>query len=210
MRYSFVIFDIDGTLIDTEFAVLSSLRDTIFDLKGIRYEDKELKFVLGIPSEEALLKLSIDTSQLLEAYNLWNKKFERYIPQIKLFDGIMPLIEKLHNKGIPLGLLTSKDKIEFEKDFAPLGIIPYFKHIVTAESTSHHKPRPEPMIKILELSGIKAKKALYIGDSIYDMECALSANVDCVLALWGREGIDHIKATYYAESPLELWEILNP
>ena len=209
MKYSIIVFDIDGTLIDTEFAVLNSLKESIYDLKGINYSPHELKFALGIPSGEALKKLGIEDDKLQEAYDLWNDNFSKYIPEIKLFSGILDLIQSLYNRGIPLALLTSKDELEMKNDFLPLGIMKYFKYTVTAESTKKHKPHPEPMLKILEMACYKPGEAVYIGDSIYDMQCANSAGVDCILALWSREGVDGIEATYYAKAPKDVWNIIN-
>jgi len=208
MKYEFIILDIDGTLIDSEFAILASLQKTIEKFTGETKPVEALKFSLGIPSMDALKTLGVKENLLKEAYNLWNINFEKYIPDIKPYSGIVELLDVLSSRKLKLGILTSKDKIEYEKDFLPLGLESYFNHIIVFEDTTNHKPHPEPMLKMLEMACVPPEKALYIGDSIYDMQCAEGAGVDSVLALWGREGIDGIEATYYAKGPADILKII--
>ena len=209
MKYEFIIFDIDGTLIDTEFAVLASLQQTIEKLTDESVAYEKLKFSLGIPSMEALKILGVQENLLKEAYDIWNINFEKHIPDIKVYSGIIELLNELRADNLKLGILTSKDKMEYEKDFVHLGLESYFNHIITFEDTAKHKPHPEPMLKILEMACVTSGRALYIGDSIYDMQCAQGAGVDNALALWGRTGSGGIKATYYAEKPADVVKLIQ-
>ena len=85
MKYKHIVFDIDGTLIDTEYAVLHSLQETIKGLSGREMPCSELRFALGITGTDALKKLEIkDTSYALE---LWNKNMHNYTNTIKVFEG---------------------------------------------------------------------------------------------------------------------------
>ena len=86
MKYKHIVFDIDGTLIDTEYAVLHSLQETIKGLSGREIPCSELRFALGITGTDALKKLAIkDTSYAIE---LWDKNMRNYTNNIKVFDGI--------------------------------------------------------------------------------------------------------------------------
>ena len=187
MKYKHIVFDIDGTLIDTEYAVLHSLQ--------------ELRFALGITGTDALKKLEIkDTSYAIE---LWDKNMRNYTNTIKVFDGIIELLKNLLSLDYEMGIVTSKTREEFTHDFCPFGISHYFKTIICADDTQEHKPNAAPILKYMELSKTDHSKVIYIGDSKYDSKCAENAGIDFALAVWGSHN-KHIKADYFLEKPANL------
>ena len=201
MRYKHIVFDIDGTLIDTEYAVLHSLKETIKELSERDILCSELKFALGITGTDALKKLEIkETSYALE---LWDKNMRNYTNTIKVFDGIIELLRELQCLDYEMGIVTSKTREEFTHDFCPFGISHYFKTIICADDTQKHKPSAEPLLKYMELSKTGNSKVLYIGDSKYDSKCAENAGIDFALAVWGSHN-KRIKANYFLERPADL------
>lgn len=82
-------------------------------------------------------------------------------------------------------------------------------YAICADDTERHKPHPEPLLKFLEVSGAKAESSIYIGDAIYDYECAREAGVDFGLALWGCRQPDTIPAKYQFEHPRDVLALLN-
>ena len=194
MKYKHIVFDIDGTLIDTEYAVLHSLQETIKGLSGREIPCSELRFALGITGTDALKKLEIkDTSYAIE---LWDKNMRNYTNTIKVFDGIIELLKNLLSLDYEMGIVTSKTREEFTHDFCPFGISHYFKTIICADDTQEHKPNAAPILKYVELSKTDHRKVLYIGDSKYDSKCAENAGIDFALAVWGSHN-KHIKADYF-------------
>ena len=179
--YRCIVFDIDGTILDTEIAVLSSLQKLLFEELNKNFSFEDLRFALGIPGEVALNKLGI--TNLLESNEKWNTYFKEYFHSVKVFDDIKDTLVKLNEMGISIGIVTSKTKEEFINDFLPFGLINYFKLVVCADDTEKHKPNPEPLLKFIELSGADKAKTIYIGDTKYDMKCAVSAGIDFELAL---------------------------
>ena len=204
--YRHIVFDVDGTLIDTEYAVLHSFQDTLLLLTGKKISTEELTFALGITGEDALNQLGIkDTSSVLE---LWNKNMRRYADTVSVFSGITELLENLLRQNCKIGIVTSRTREEFEHDLSHLPINRFFETIVCADDTQAHKPDAAPLLKYMESTGAECGETLYIGDSKYDSACAENAGVDFALALWGSHSRT-IKANYYPEKPADLLSVIT-
>jgi HAD superfamily hydrolase (TIGR01549 family) len=203
--YKTVIFDVDGTIIDTEQAVLSSLQKMLKNDYGKHYECEELHFVLGIPGAQSLPKLGIP--DVVRAGEMWNCYMKDYYDSIKVYEGMSNVLESLVKNQIITGIVTSKTREELMHDFVPFGLMQYLSFIVCADDTKEHKPKPEPILKFLEMSKADPKSSIYIGDTVYDFQCASSAGIDFALALWGSK-TPEVMANYKIEQPagiLQLW-----
>lgn len=200
--YNYIIFDIDGTLLDTEIAVLSSLQKLISEELNKEMSFNDLKFSLGIPGEVTLNELGI--ANILDCNIKWNRYLKEYFHHVKVFDNIEDTLAKLKGIGISMGIVTSKTKEEFKNDFLPFGLNYYFDIVVCADDTEKHKPDPEPILKFIELACADKSKTIYIGDTKYDMECAFSAGIDFALALWGAKSSAGIDADYILETPRQI------
>lgn len=206
MKYRHIVFDIDGTLLDTEYGVLYSLQETVRELSGKEIPVSELTFALGITGEDALKIL--DIKDVSGALKLWDKNYRKYADTVEVFCGISELLEELKGLGCEMGIVTSKTGREFEQDFCGFGISRLFKTIVCADDTKEHKPNAAPLLKYMELSGAGRGEILYVGDSRYDSECAENAGIDFALAVWGSHSRS-VKADYFPEKPLDLPAVLR-
>lgn len=200
--YNTVIFDVDGTLIETEKAVLGSLQRMLRTDYGQEYKLEDLAFVLGIPGQVALPKLGIE--DVHRANERWNDFMKDFYSSIEVFDGITGVLDQLQQVQITLGIVTSKTKQELEDDFVPFGLMRYLPYVVCADDTLRHKPHPDPLLRFLEFSQADPQRSIYIGDTLYDYECARDAGIDFGLALWGCKNHSHIPAKYKFETPNEL------
>lgn len=206
-RYKHIIFDIDGTLIDTEEAILQSLKDTVWEMLHKDIEKRELKFALGIPGSVALSKLGI--TDTMRANGKWNENLLKYKHSIRLFDGIVQLLHNLKMNGYALGIATSKTWNEFMADFAvPFGLSDYFGTVICVEDALRTKPFPDSLLVYFNVSGIYASEAIYIGDTIYDSQCAQSAEVDFGFAAWGNAEIQGVSYDYIFKSPEDVMRSL--
>lgn len=110
MKYSHIVFDVDGTLIDNEKVVLASLQKAIEQTDCRRFELEALRFALGIPGVDALIKL--DVSDPLAVHLLWEQISTQHAGETRLFDGISETVAALSQKGHTLGIITSRTREE--------------------------------------------------------------------------------------------------
>ncbi len=173
MKYRQIVFDIDGTLIDSEQPILHSLQEVLLHLTGRKYPLEDLTFCLGITGEDTLKRL--DIQDIPAAMELWFDILRQHENEMVLYGEIEELITHLKKAGYGLGIITSKPRILFEQDFGKFHISSYFHPVVCADDTKEHKPTSGPLLKYMELSGAEKEDILYIGDSVYDSKCAENA-----------------------------------
>lgn len=204
MGYQHMVFDVDGTLIDSGEADVRGLQDTLEQLTGVVTPLEELHFSLGIPGKDALRILGIEDIDAVEEQ--WIQNNLRYWDAITLFDGMKETLETLFARGIRLGVATSRTHREFDADFPRYGVARLFGPMICADDTTSHKPEPGPLLRYLELTGARPEEVLYVGDTINDSLCAQRAGVDFALALWGTFD-PTIPARHRLEDPAQLLEL---
>ena len=204
--YKHIVFDIDGTLVDNEKAVLCSLQDVMRQVTGKEYPFEELTFSLGIPGEDTLKRLNVEN--IPAVMELWIEALLGYGDEVSIHKGIEELLEELIGKGYKLGLASSRTRELLENDFDKLKMNKYFKIKVCADDTAEHKPTAAPLLKYMELAKISKDEMLYIGDSVHDSQCAENAGVDFALAVWGSH-TEETPAKYYLRKPLDLLSVLK-
>ena len=202
MGYKHFIFDVDGTLVNNEYALLNAWKDTFLEVQGKLWDTKDLTFALGIPGEDIMKKAGAEYSE--EAFELWRTHLQKYRNTIKLFDNMQDTLEKLKGKGKQLGIITSKTHAEFDGDTVIQSIKYMFEVIICASDSPRPKPFGDPIITYMEKTGTTEKDVIYIGDSTYDFECAQNANVDFGWAAWGDSQIAGIDSKYKFSKPEEI------
>ena len=202
--YTHLVFDIDGTLLNTEMAVLHSMQWAL-QQHGIVQSVEQLRFALGIPGKDALIRFQLNNPD--QVLREWDAKFTEFLQEITIFEGVVPLLQALRARGIHLGVVTSKTQVELAQDFDAMGLTDYFDIIVTADDTVQHKPDAEPMLNYLKRSGAKAAETIYIGDADYDLQCALRAGCDCALAQWGRTDLPATAPTWILHQVSDVWKL---
>lgn len=183
MRYRHIVFDVDGTLLNSADSDLFALQDTVRELTGQTIPIPELVFSQGIPGAATLKRLKLD--HIPEALPLWVRNVGKYEHTIALFAGIQELVETLAAQGYALGIATSRTREEFARHFSRFGLDARFPVIICTDDTEKHKPDPTPLLKYMELAGAQPEEVLYVGDSVHDSQCAHAAGVNFALALWG-------------------------
>mgnify|MGYP000899708357 FL=1 len=129
--------------------------------------------------------------------------------QTQFYAGIEHTLRQLKALGLTTGIVTSKTDIEFRNDLIPFGLMAYFDRYVSPSDTQRHKPFPDPLLKFLEISGLKADHTIYIGDTIYDQQAASEAGIPLGLALWGTKCPETIDADFKLKIPLDELTLRN-
>lgn len=199
-----VVFDIDGTLINTAYANLCSLRDAVRTYTGVDYSHEELTFSLGRSAVDTMKILKVDPAHYDDVVTMWEQSLQNYADTIHYFPGIPQVVEMLHEKGYPIGIVTSQSKAEFASFSILDQLRPYFGVVICAEDTEKHKPNPDPLLKYAELANADIAEVTYIGDSPYDKACALSAGAKFILAPWGSSQPVEVADEFRAKSPADI------
>ena len=205
MPIGHVVFDIDGTLIDTEAAFQLALQETMEEFLGHSNSLAELHYTFGMPTETTLRVLGFP--DVAAAHLVWERKCMEKLGKVRLYDGIAQLLDALLLRGDSLGVVSSQSRKEYEMVFLPLGLGACFGTVVLLEDTVKHKPDPEPLLHYMQVTGTKPEEILFVGDSSGDMICAREAGVVGALACWGRYPAQ-IDAHYQASRPGQLLDLL--
>ncbi len=202
--YKHLVFDIDGTIIDSAKINMLSLQETVKELRGDVMPLEDLYFSFGIPGVRAMEILGFPEPE--KAVQVWIRNYSACAERLgmPLFPGMREILERLREKGASLGIITSKLREEYDEHFEKQGLLELFPWVVTASDTPKGKPYPDPMLEYLRRTGAAPEEVLYFGDTAYDMDCARSAGVDHALVLWGCLSPEGIEATYRLEKAEEI------
>jgi HAD superfamily hydrolase (TIGR01549 family) len=192
--YTDFVFDIDGTMLDTERTGVLSLMQTIRDLLGREVSYEEAYDFFGTPSSRAAAVLGYaDAARFGE---VWEEHFQELMYLVKPFPGVVELLDALKEAGVRLGIVTSRSKFELEYDPVLAPLRPRFDVIVSSEDSARHKPFPDPLLTYLARTGSTADATLYVGDTMHDYQCARAAGCDFALADWKGRGKQGMEADY--------------
>lgn len=200
--YSTIFFDIDGTITDSTSVILRSLQQMLMEETEMHYELSALEFALSLPNTELGAYLHLPNWD--ELLKKGQKYYKQNASSITLFSGMEDTIRLLSQKGIRLGIITSKTNAQYASGFANLRVAGYFECIICADETDRFKPNPTPLLEGMRRMNVLSANTLYVGDTKEDMMCAASAGVNSALALWGCRNREGIKATHYLGLPEDL------
>jgi pyrophosphatase PpaX len=197
MRFETVLFDLDGTVVDSGAIILASMRHATREVLGRDYSDEELLQAVGGPGLEAQMSaLAPDhVERLVDVYRAHNEPLH---DELEACPGMEAVLVQLHEEGRRLGIVTAKRRatVELAFDRVPLGHL--FETIVGGDETTRHKPDPEPLLLGADRLGADPEEAAYVGDSPFDVRAAKAAGMFGIAVTWGRI---HERARLEAEEP---------
>ena len=184
MRFPVVLFDLDGTVVDSGGIILASMRHATRTVLDREIPDAELMANVGGPGLEAQMH-AIDPARADELLRVYRAHNEPLHSELEAFPGIVHVLAQLRDEGRRLGVVTAKKRSTVDIAFARLPLAPLFETVVGGDETVRHKPDPEPLLLGLERLGARPDEAAYVGDSPYDMAAAKAAGMFAVGVTWG-------------------------
>lgn len=182
-----VLFDADGTLIDTHGLILASMRRVLNGLHGMGLPDKELLRGVGTPLRDQMLHFAQGdeqlADQLMREYRDDNDL--RHDSVVAAFPDTREALELLRAAGLPMGVVTSKRHEQAARGLELSGIAEFFEVLVAPDDWPEHKPAPGPIVHACSLMGVDPHASMYVGDSPYDIQAGNAAGCTTVAALWG-------------------------
>jgi pyrophosphatase PpaX len=185
VRYPVVLFDLDGTVVDTGAIILASMRHAAETVLGGTYTDEQLLAAVGGPGLEAQMQ-ALDPARVDELVTVYRAHNEPLHETIAVCAGMDAVLDELSHRGHRLGIVTAKRRSTVDLAFARVPIEHLFETVVGGDETAEHKPHPAPLLLALERLGARPGEAAYVGDSPFDMQAAKSAGVFAVGVSWGR------------------------
>lgn len=203
------IFDIDGTLLDTEAMYMKAL-DRVLRQHGLAYPYETLSQTFGITSLDALKQLKVPANMLDQVLNEWSQAIPDFQSTVKVYDGIQNMLKRLNAApGTQVAIMTSKQQYEFKRDVTPLGLDQYFSEFVFFEDYEHGKPAPDPILVALNRLHADPAQSVYIGDTQYDLQAAHAAGIKFGLVAWGAKNQQRVsEADYVFAFPDEIVDLV--
>lgn len=211
-RPAAVLFDLDGTLIDSIELILGSMRHAFSRCDRTVPSDDEWLTGVGIPLRTMFHRYAasdVEIDELIAAYR--EHQLANHDSLVRCYDEVPETLGALALAGHPLAVVTSKGDMLAKRGLELVGIASHFETIISCDSCTRHKPHPEPVLTALERLGYEPEEALFVGDSVHDIEAGNAAGVETVAALWGpftREQLAVARPDRFIERIGELVQVL--
>src|SRR5438552_17689461 len=184
MRFPVVLFDLDGTVIDSGGIILASMRHAAKEVLGVEPSDEERMPAVGGPGLEAQME-ALSPERVEELVTVYRAHNEPLHDGLVCCPGMDDVLVRLKDEGRRLGIVTAKRRKTVELAFATVPLAHLFETVVGGDETERHKPDPEPLLVALDRLGAQPEDAAYVGDAPFDVQAAKAAGVFAVAVAWG-------------------------
>lgn len=206
-----VLFDLDGTLIDSVRLILDSYHHTLATHGLPPRSDEEWLRGVGTPLAVQFAEWQDDPVRLealIATYRRYN--LEHHDRMVTVYPGVTDAVRAIREAGVATGLVTSKNRMGALRGLALARLEAMMDVLVCADEVANPKPHPEPVEKAVALLGADPATTVFVGDSIHDMRSGRAAGVRTAAVLWGPFGRSHLEGAgpdYWLERPEELVEM---
>ena len=183
-RYGAVLFDLDGTLIDSAELIMTAFETTV---QANLHQTIDRAAILGMwsrPIRERFRALAPDRDEVL-AQDYLRRYLALHDRYARLFPGVADVLEALRVRGYAMGIVTSKRRATTEAAVSGFHLDRWCTVIITDEDVTRHKPDPEPVRAAASQLGVSVAEALMVGDSPLDIAAGHRAGAGTAAALWG-------------------------
>jgi pyrophosphatase PpaX len=211
VRFPTVLFDLDGTLIDSGAMILASFRHATRTVLAREIPDEELTAAVGGSTIYEQMA-HFDPYRVDELVSVYREHNTPLHDDLQAFAGVHDLLATLRAQGRSLGVVTAKRRRTVDLAFRVLDLGRYFDTVVAAEDTARHKPDPEPVLEALARLRAQPGETAFVGDSPFDVGAGTAAGVFAVGVSWGKihseETLRRAGADIVVHDPAELLDVL--
>lgn len=208
MNIHTILFDLDGTLIDTNKLITESFYHT-FNQFGLEFSHDEILAFNGPPLKETFEKIDLDKAEaMITTYREHN--LEHHDAYVKIFPNVKETLDTLKKQGIQLGIVTTKMRGTAIRGMKLTGIYDYFDTIIAIDDITNPKPHPEPVLSAMKNIQADPETTLMVGDNHHDIESGQNAGVKTAGVAWSLKGEEVLKKyhpTYMLHDMKDLLEI---
>jgi pyrophosphatase PpaX len=198
MRFAVVLFDLDGTLIDSGPIILASMKHAARAVLGIEVDEMKVRAAIGGPGLVAQMQ-ELDPNRVEELVDAYRAHNEPLHDELEAFDRMLDVLPRLRERGHRLGIVTAKRRATVELAFERFPALRDLTEVlIGSDDTERHKPDPDPLLAALGQLGAQPHEAVYVGDSPFDVRAAKAGGLFAVAVGWG--GI-HSDGALLAEQP---------
>jgi pyrophosphatase PpaX len=212
VRYDPVLFDLDGTVVDSGAIILASLRHATQTVLGETIPDERLLATVGGSGLASQMR-DFDPERVEELVRVYTEHNRPLHAELAACDGMLDLLEDLKADGRKLGIVTAKRKTTVQLAFDTIPIEHLFDVVVAGDETERQKPHPEPLLRALAQVSAQATTAAYVGDSPFDIQAAKAGGLTAIAATWGRihnrERLEQEEPDHIVETTEELRGVLG-
>ncbi|TMW72546.1 pyrophosphatase PpaX [Alteribacter natronophilus] len=206
-----ILFDLDGTLINTVDLIVASFMHTMETYYPGEYEEKDVIHFIGPPLSETFEKLDpARIQEMTDTYRTFNH--EKHDELVKDYEGVYETVELLHRQGYKMAIVTTKRSDTALKGLRLMGLDRFFDVVVALDHVENYKPHPEPLEKALKQLGSSADRALMVGDSHHDILGGKNTGTKTAGVAWsvkGREYMEMYEPDVLLETMPDLLKVLN-
>lgn len=205
-----IIFDLDGTIINTNNLIIETLKQVAWDQCHVSLRPKEIEAMYGLTVTEQMKMINPDKVESL--VDVYHKLYQMNMyEETKLFDGIKNLIIDLYQRDLSLFILTNNNQKDTLSNLNRFELRDYFKGIITMDDVKNGKPDPEGIEILLERFNLDRGEVLFIGDSPHDILTGANAKVKTVLVGWSYFKIEKFNNTYdyLVETPKDVVDLIE-
>jgi pyrophosphatase PpaX len=211
MGINTLLFDLDGTLIDTNELIISSFLHTLDIYYPNQYKREDVLPFIGPPLYDTFVKMDPDrVEEMITTYRKYNH--EKHDELVTEFDGVFDTVKILHEKGLKLGIVTTKMRKTVDMGLKLTKLDQFFDVIVALDDVKNAKPDPEPVLLALKRLDSKPEEAIMIGDNYHDILAGKNAGTKTAGVAWsikGKEFLASYEPDYMLEHMSDLLKIVG-
>ena len=189
--YDLVVFDWDGTLLDSTSAIVKAIQAASRDIGATPPSDEKARYVIGMGLREALQYAvpDLEEARYDDLVNAYRRHYLSGDHELTLFEGVEPLLQELQDEHRWLAVATGKSRLGLDRALGHSGLGRYFDTTRTADQT-RGKPHPQMLEEIISQFGVEPERTLMIGDTTHDLQMALNAGAHGLAVTHGAHGLD--------------------